>query len=56
MTHRKFRLPFGKRGRRRPRHAGDPMAVFKTFVNTLARMQAHARESPADTAATEKTT
>jgi hypothetical protein len=51
MTHRKFRLPFPKRGRRRPRPVGDPAAVFRTFVHVLARMQAQARESPAETAA-----
>ena len=53
MTHLKFKLPFPKRGRRRPRNTNDPAAVFRTFVHVLARMQAQARESPADTA-TEK--
>lgn len=56
MTHKKFRLPFGKRGRRRVRHGEDPMAVFKTFVHTLARIQAQARESPGEMTSPEKTT
>lgn len=55
MMQKKFWLHFGKRGRRRPRHASDPAVVFKTFVHVLSLMQAHARESPAETSTTEKT-
>jgi hypothetical protein len=54
MMHKKFWLSFGKRGRRRPRHADDPTVVFKTFVHVLALMQAYARESPAEAHSTEK--
>jgi hypothetical protein len=54
MMHKKFWLSFGKRSRRRPRHADDPTVVFKTFVHVLALMQAHARESPVETSAPEK--
>lgn len=44
MTQRKFWLPFSKRGRRRPpRRADSSDDVFKAFVQTLTRMQAHAR-------------
>jgi hypothetical protein len=49
-----FRLPFGRRGRRRPRRLDDPSQVFKTFVHVLGRMQAHARGAAAETAAPEK--
>jgi hypothetical protein len=54
MMHKKFWMPFGKRGRRRARHADDPMAVFRTFVHTLARIQAQARERSGETATSEK--
>jgi hypothetical protein len=53
MTHKKFKLPFQKRGRRRARPADDPRAVFKAFVDALARLQAQTRESVGD-AASEK--
>ncbi len=44
MTYMKWRLPFGKRGRRRAaRGRENPSAVFKTFVHVLAQMHAHAR-------------
>lgn len=44
MTHRKRRLSFLNRAKRRPpRRDGDPATVFKTFVHVLAQMQAHAR-------------
>jgi hypothetical protein len=41
MTHRKFRLPFQKRARRRaPRRLDDHAEIFRTFVHVLARMHA----------------
>ncbi|WP_424361448.1 histidine kinase [Methylocystis parvus] len=44
MTQIKFRLPFQKRGRRRPsRRPDDHADIFKTFVHVLARM--HARSA-----------
>ncbi|WP_442754703.1 histidine kinase [Methylocystis sp. JAN1] len=44
MTHRKFRLPFQKRGRRRPaRRPDDHAEIFKAFVHVLAQM--HARSA-----------
>lgn len=42
MTHLKFKLPFARRSRRRPRR-DDPSEVFRTFVHLLSRMQAHAK-------------
>lgn len=44
MTLAKLRLPLSKRLRwRSPRVNDDPCAVFRTFVQTLAQMRAHAR-------------
>jgi hypothetical protein len=56
MTHRKLRLPFVKRARRRSiRRHDDPADVFKTFVHVLSQMHAHNRISRApDPASREK--
>lgn len=53
MTHLKLKLPFSIRPRRRLRRREDPADVFKTFVQVLARMQAHAR-GPSPAAALER--
>jgi hypothetical protein len=47
MTHRKPRFPWTKRARSRraPQPRDDHAAVFKTFVQVLARMRANAREA-----------
>jgi hypothetical protein len=50
----KFKLPFGRRARRRARRSDDPSEVFKTFVHVLSRMQAHARIAPSETPSAEK--
>jgi hypothetical protein len=54
MTHLKFKLPFARRGRRRPRRSDDPSEVFRTFVHLLSRMQAHAKIGASEAPAPDK--
>ncbi|MGJ0510414.1 MAG: histidine kinase [Methylocystis sp.] len=54
MTHLKLKLPFARRGRRRPRRSDDPSAIFKTFIHLLSRMQAHAKNGASEAPASEK--
>ncbi len=47
MTHRLFRMPFQKRGRRRPPHGAEEVSrIFRTFVNVLAQMHARSAAAP----------